>query len=458
MGLLNRIVNVAVLTLAIISVVFGFLLFQKREQLVNRGDFMAASINKVAKELDLDSNTKYAENLLPAKLELDPKKSADAEKNSAKTLHHTNYLKLKSILTPFEKQAQDIKMQRDALGTALNDVSVKLENTESYTPAQFKDIKTYAEKKETILGFVEKVNARDNDIFAQIADSAGVIGLSFDKETLKSLENFKTPLGEFASKVEALKKRSDKYGEFIGRICGILDIQAPSLAGEDYESELKTAGNSIKGVKEEFDKTKTELARAKSELEKKTDELNKAVAEGERQKNEIAKLKKDLRVALGEEDAEPTAGKKENEDTLWKKLEGKVIELNPKWDFVVIDLGKSNKLMVGAKKKETTVELPEGKEMIVGRGDQFLGKIKIIRVNENCAIANIVPDKKDKAMGAGIAVGDRVFFSDVAVKKVTATPEKAEKAEKPEKGGKAEKAEKPEKAEKAEKAEEIETE
>ena len=74
MGLLNRIVNVAVLTLAIISVVFGFLLFQKREQLVNRGDFMAASINKVAKELDLDSNTKYADNLLTTKLELDPKK------------------------------------------------------------------------------------------------------------------------------------------------------------------------------------------------------------------------------------------------------------------------------------------------------------------------------------------------------------------------------------------------
>ncbi len=419
MGLLNRIVNGLVLGLAIVSVVFGYLLFQKRDQLVKRGDLMAQAINSVSSKLDSGSGTKCADNLQFLKLELDPNKDPKALENAQKTLYHTNYQNLQAILEPFKKQALNVIEQRDILGVTLNDVAVKLEIPETFTPAQFHDLSMYKEKKEALISNVVKVNARDNAIAEQIAASAGVIGFTLDKETLKNLDSFKTPLDEFASKVEALKKRSDKYADHINRICSILQIQAPSLSGDSYAQELSTVETSAQAIKDEFEKTKVELAKTKEDLEKKTEDLNKAVAKIEVYEKKIIQLTKDLAKERGEIGDDPTKPAPEQESNLFEKLEGKIIELNPKWDFVVIDLGKNNKITVGAKKKrEEIVPLPEGKVMFVGREDQYLGKIKVIRVNDNCAIANIMPED----MGGKIKVGDKVFFGKKAATAVTAVP------------------------------------
>ncbi|MEM4247849.1 MAG: hypothetical protein QXH80_01160 [Candidatus Nanoarchaeia archaeon] len=411
MGIVNRIINGLIAVLAIVSVIFGYMLFEKREQLVKRGDIMAQVINNVASKLDSGSGTSYAEKLQLLKLELDPQKDPNAQKNAEKTLYHTNYKHLQSVLEPFKKQALDIIEQRDTLGSALNDVAVKLEIPETYTPAQFNEIKSYKEKKTSLLDNVAKVNERDNAIMAQISASAGVIGYSLDKETLKSLDNYKTPLDEFSEKVQALKKRSDSYADHIKRVCAIFQIQEPSLSGDDYSNELSSARDALKGVKDEFEKTKTELAETKTKLEETQEDLNKALAKIEAHEKKIAELNKQVAILRGdiEDDSQkPQEGaQKDEKANLVEKLEGKVIELNPKWGFVVIDLGKNNKVLVGGKKKrEEIVPLPEGKIMLVGRDDKYIGKIKIVRVNDYCAIANVLPEEKE----GKVEVGDRVYF------------------------------------------------
>lgn len=75
------------------------------------------------------------------------------------------------------------------------------------------------------------------------------------------------------------------------------------------------------------------------------------------------------------------------------ELSGKVLAINKQWNFVVLDVGKDDKLT-------------EGVDLTVYRGDTLIGKIKTVSVDSNTAIADILP-----AWTKGeIQVGDKVLF------------------------------------------------
>ncbi len=419
MGMLNRVVNISVLVLAIVSVIFGTLLFLKREELRGRGDKMAAFIVDIVKILDVNSASDGSKNISADKLEVNPNKDPNkAAENQKKSLYHNNYKNLETVLAPVKLQTKSIMDQRDSLGTALCDVGTKLELPEQFPPAAFEGLHTYKQKKDELLGFVTKVNDRDKAIIKQISASATVMGFTLEIDALKNLDSYATPLAEFASKVEKLKKRSDTYGEHIARTCKIFQISAPSLGGDDYGSELSNVVSAMQKVKDEFEATKAELKDTKEKLAKKEEELNQANAKVdslnkdiEKAKNDIAVWKKKYNVAIGnEEDLEKTVVElPPAPDELVKKLEGKIVEVNGKWDFVVIDLGKNSKLSVpeGKKKKDLAVPLPEGKVMMVCRDNEYIAKIRITRVNDNTSIADVLPDIRN----GNVQVGDKVFFA-----------------------------------------------
>jgi len=411
MGTLNRIVNIVILVLAIVAVVFGTLLFKKRDELRNRGDKMAVAINAVAGYLDANSETDYKKALDPNRLELVPEKPGFAAENVKKSLYHNNYANLENVLAPFRKQSQDIALQRDVLGTALKQVADTLEIPETFAPSQFQSVQTYDETKSKLVGYVAKVNDRDNALVDQIARSAGVIGFSVQSEALKNLDDYAGPLGEFGSKVEALKKRSDAYGSHITRICQILEVTSPSLMGEDYASALSNVETAVRGVKDEFERTKVELADTKRQLEDTRDRLRQTEEKYTKLEAEFAKIKRELDEIYGRGEGEEGEG--ESQVQFVKKLKGTVIDVNRKWDFVVIDLGAENKMEIPTRAgttKEITVALPQNSVMTASRQENYLGKLKIIRVNSNCAIADILPEQ-----GKGdIQVGDEVYFGEDA--------------------------------------------
>jgi hypothetical protein len=72
-------------------------------------------------------------------------------------------------------------------------------------------------------------------------------------------------------------------------------------------------------------------------------------------------------------------------------ISGKVTFVNRTWNFVVLNVGLSNGVV------------PNG-ELIVYRGKNFLGKIKVTSAEDNTAVADILPDAK-----ADIQVGDDVL-------------------------------------------------
>ena len=63
MRIVNRIVNILVLIFAITAAVFSYLLFEKREKMIDGWEKMANAISQSAKALDEKSGTKLSSEL-----------------------------------------------------------------------------------------------------------------------------------------------------------------------------------------------------------------------------------------------------------------------------------------------------------------------------------------------------------------------------------------------------------
>jgi cell shape-determining protein MreC len=72
---------------------------------------------------------------------------------------------------------------------------------------------------------------------------------------------------------------------------------------------------------------------------------------------------------------------------------GKVVAVDPKYDFVVLDIGSNQGLIPDAK-------------MLVNRDGKLIAKVKITRVEPNRAIANIIPEWKQD----DVLEGDQVVY------------------------------------------------
>lgn len=74
-------------------------------------------------------------------------------------------------------------------------------------------------------------------------------------------------------------------------------------------------------------------------------------------------------------------------------LKGKIVTVDPKWDFVVINLGKNDGLLLNG-------------QMLVSRNGKLLAKIRIVNVMDSRAIANVMTGwKLDE-----ILEGDTVLY------------------------------------------------
>ena len=120
---------------------------------------------------------------------------------------------------------------------------------------------------------------------------------------------------------------------------------------------------------------------------------------------------KELRNILENRVTTPIAGNDPASLVFLKHLDGNVLKVNKKWDFVLIDLGMKNKITVGDENpREITVALPEKLTMNVIRGKKFIGTVTVTKVNDKTAICDIA----SVAAGRQILPGDRVLFAEPA--------------------------------------------
>ncbi len=129
------------------------------------------------------------------------------------------------------------------------------------------------------------------------------------------------------------------------------------------------------------------------------DALNSQITEDKTEIAELNQVKETL--TNKEKDAEARADDLENQvkhyrdHVLKNGLEGEVLAYNPAWNFVVISIGDQQGAVANA-------------EMILTRGDEQIGKVRITSVEPSTSVADIIPGSL--ARGVRVQPGDHVIY------------------------------------------------
>jgi myosin heavy subunit len=208
------------------------------------------------------------------------------------------------------------------------------------------------------------------------------------------------------------------------------NLNQTTTAKNKAESEAKAAKAAAEATAKELATTKTERDTAQEEATKQTaraDKLNndlttvtKARNEAQQelaqwqalsikpdqvrvlqadlkktteQRDELEVLKKGAEKMLARTEAELRKYKGDDTVVEMPGLKGNVVSADSQWNFVVLDVGENG----GAK---------PGGIVMVRRGDKLVGKAKIMTVEANRSIANLLPgwQQGDVAVAAGDAV------------------------------------------------------
>lgn len=180
---------------------------------------------------------------------------------------------------------------------------------------------------------------------------------------------------------------------------------------EQTTADLEQTRLDLDRTKDELDGAKTTIARQSQEIGEKNQqiqELKDTIAPLEEEKASLEVQLQDKEDAIAQLEGEK-AGLEEEKAMLEAQLEklsiaqdttralppgtvGKVVFVNDAWQFVIVDLGSNQGAVVGA-------------ELMVHRGDNYLGKIRLSAVRENVSIAEIVSGSKGQ-----IKENDDVLF------------------------------------------------
>ena len=232
------------------------------------------------------------------------------------------------------------------------------------------------------------------------------------KETRKSLvetqiavNQAKTQLAKTESDLKASQKNTDTA-------VAEKDQVASKLSGT--VSELEKAKGQAAALGTEKTSLEAQVTQLTADLQAKTQELQqKGTAGGssarpepssdqEAQLAEQQTLITKLQSELDSSRSQLSVLTKEKQDRLHQRmrngLEGRVLAVNPAWNFVVLSLGDKNGVVSNA-------------ELLVKRGTQLIGKVRVTSVEPSTSIADIVANSVPQ--GATISPGDNVIYQSV---------------------------------------------
>ena len=192
-------------------------------------------------------------------------------------------------------------------------------------------------------------------------------------------------------------------------------------------AEKDQATAQLESVKADAEKNKTQVADLTAQVGTKDSEITKLTADIQAKEAQIKTLSETTPAApagpavdpvviaekealitklQGDLDASRTQladiRKKDNDRTALKMrngLEGRILAVNQAWNFVVLNLGDRNGVVGNA-------------EMLIKRGNQLVGKVRVTSVEPSTSIADIVA--KSVPSGVNIQPGDNVIYQATA--------------------------------------------
>ncbi len=251
-------------------------------------------------------------------------------------------------------------------------------------------------------------------VFASVAISLATAGLGFvnkgkfgeAKEIAASAESAKQAAEQKASIAEkSLKAKSDEL------ITASAEKEQAVAQTAQVKSDLDKATASLSEVTTKAATAETALAQAQAELTTLKDEAAKTagtststptaapdadtLAKLQEQETLIQSLQAQLDSSKVAQKTLVTEKEMRIKQTMKKGTEGRVLAVNPAWNFVVLNLGDKQGVVNNA-------------ELLVKRGTRYLGKVRITSVEPSTSIADIVANSMPQ--GTTITPGDNVIF------------------------------------------------
>ncbi len=406
MAQLNRLLNILILVFAILAVLHGGLLYNARNDLRGHGDKMADAISEVVKELDTQSGTDLQSNIHRKEITGNDGKAMPGGTlgwefyNDSKDPATKANQKFENSLEQFKNQVRIVREQRDNLAASIAQHSSLFELGEENQEILQK-LDTYEEALAQIYEGLEKIRNRDDEIFSKMEDAANKVGFPLEKNVLRDIEKFEEPLQNLANHISKIKDRAINYADTIAQAVTKIDahnfeVDESSLKdSNEYVVALTAILNDFDNINDKlknYEKYKIEFIETKDALERTIEALESANDNYSAIENKLASvennygaLRKKYSVLVGESSG--------TQITQLKKVEGKIINVNYDWNYVIINLGKRD-------------NLPENLEMIVARDQEYICKVLVSRVFSDYSVAEILPKVKH-----GNAIeGDRVIF------------------------------------------------
>lgn len=401
MKIANIVLSIIILLLAIALAVSSFFLYEKREIMLNGWEKLTTTINETAKEMDKNSGTKLAEEL------------------TQDNLHHTNYANLDDQLKKLNEGAARLIKQRDNLASTLVTISRILEANNAATEEALSKLETSEGVAKNVIAQAQTFKERRDAVLNAIVKSGRLIGVTINVNDLKS-GNSKKVFDAFNAKLQSLQDQLKKYQNFTAQVGRIAGAPSPNFNVPAYQASLAKISNAVSSLKDKYNKSQSDLRAANAKI----NALNNTVKQRDQRisslNNTITKKEtevKQLKRALG---LEPTAvvnpwtdGSRESR----RAVKGKVIEVNEKFGFYVIDIGNNTLVdqTIGNRVNKINPRIKEKMRVTIARNMnspevKFVSKANITNVADECSIIEII-DSGNKVM-----LGDDVFFADEDLK------------------------------------------
>lgn len=408
MKIVNILLSVLVLLLAAVSAVSSYFLYEKRSLLVSGWDNMAKTINETSKILDNGSGTNIAKSLSPD------------------TLAHENYAELNTNLGKFTSQAKKIQTQRDDLGGTIAQISDILSINNAPSKSDLNNLSNYQSSKSDAVRGVTIVKDRNDGTATRISSIAGKLGTSVSANALKS-DSYKSELSKLSSRADFIKRRTNTFNSSIKKIASKSGAGSVNLSDSSYTNSLTKTVNSVNKLKLDYDVANRNLRQTKGQLaamDKNSSNKDKTIAKRDKTIQDLKKTLIALNPSSGGKDAPLITPWSDGSKEALSAVKGQVIDVNRKYGFVVVSLGTSTLVeqKIGDKGLlRVNPKIQKDAAMVVARdintdNGKFIGKIKLVKINENCSIANVVPDSLN---GRRISVGDSVYFSNETIAKLS---------------------------------------
>ncbi len=191
--------------------------------------------------------------------------------------------------------------------------------------------------------------------------------------TKKDLDSTKSKLAQTTSDLEAANA---KVAELDKRATDLTAQLNKTRADRDTAQQKLSQGDQM-GL------TPLQVRTMMDDMKKLTSERNSLVAENKLLTKKRIELQAELDTLVGTEQP----------PVLPAGLKGKVLVVDPKYDFVVLDIGENKGV------------LPRG-ELMIDRGGKLIAKVRVATVQKDRCVANIMPGWTQ----ADVMEGDQVLY------------------------------------------------